>query len=119
MLTLRAGAAPAAVGLNLTEMLQLSVGWSVVAEQVSALTANMPAGSATVPTAASASPLLVTVIVCGALVVPTAVSGNAIAFDAGVMSITAWVPVPVSATVCGEPGAPEYATLSVRAGAAP
>ena len=74
---------------------------------MSALIANMPAGSATVPTTASASPLLVTVIVWAALVVPTAVSGNAIDFDAGVMSITACVPVPLSDTVCGEPGAPE------------
>ena len=65
---------------------------------------------------ASAVPLLVTVIVWAALVVPRSVSGNAIV--AGEEPITACVPVPVSATVVCVVVAPVYLIVSVS-GSAP
>ena len=119
IVTLFPGAAPVAVGENATLIVQLSVGCSVFAEHRSCVIAKAPAGSVTVPITASASPLLATVIVCVGLVVPTAVSGNAIALDAGVMSITPCVPVPLSATVCGDPTAPVYGIVTLLPGAPP
>ena len=56
-----------------------------------------PAGSVTVPIVASALPLLVTVTVWAALVVPTGCGSKAMV--PGATPITAWVPVPVRETV--------------------
>ena len=108
----RPGAAPLTVGVNATFTVQVSPpAWTTLPEQVSAVMLYGPEGSETVPMVASALPLLVTVMVCAALVVPTAWGPNGIV--PGATPITACVPVPVSATVACVVSAPVYLIVSV------
>jgi len=101
-----AGSDPTAVGLNSTEMVQLAEAARDVVQVVADFTyedAPVPVNPI-VPSVTAETLVFFTVTTCAAVVDPTVVEANVrVVGDTVTVNAAAVAPVPVSATLCGEP----------------